>query len=127
MRTVVPGGACEAKRLVLIASATALQCLEITEHQFEFDVAIEYCASIHSGDAQEANVERVFVGADFRDARRVLREGQAQQLRHLRRRQHELKDATIGNMAADAAIFAQHPQNDGRGRVNRLEGLDPRW
>src|SRR6266576_5351730 len=102
-----------------------VECLEITKHQFEFDVAIEYRAAVHPGDAQKTNVERVFVSADFRDARHVFGEGETQQLRDLRRRQHELKNATICNMAADPAIFTEHPQNDGRGRVNWLEGLDP--
>ena len=42
--------------------------------QVELDVAIVDRSTIHPGDAEKSDVQRVFVGADLRHARQVVRE-----------------------------------------------------
>src|SRR5262249_7925814 len=80
---------------------------EITKRQVELDVAIVDRAAIHTGDAEEAYVERVLVGADLGYARQVRRQRESQQLRDLGRREHELEDAVIRGVPAQLSVLAQ--------------------
>src|SRR5207245_6916082 len=98
---------------------------EITEHQLEFEVAVEHCSAIHAGDSDEADVQRIFVGADFRYARDVVFDGKAQKLRDFRCRQHQLEDAAIGGLSTRAAVVTQQAENDREAVVDRLEGFEP--
>ena len=52
-------------------------------------------------------------------------DGEAQQLRDLRRRQHQLEHAAIGGVPARAAVVAQQAQDDREAVVDRQERLDP--
>ena len=99
---------------------------EIAEHQLEFDVAIEHRPAVHPADADEADVQRVFIGADFRHAGQVVLDRKTQQLRHLRGRQHQLEDAAIRDLLARAAVVAKEPQDDCQAVVDRQERLEPR-
>src|SRR5438105_1142584 len=84
---------------------------KITECKIEIDIATIDGATVHSGDANEADVERVLVRADFRHAGEIDRHGEPQQLRDLRRGQHELEDAVIRRMRAGFSVFPQEPQD----------------
>ena len=56
---------------------------------------------------------------------RSLGEREAQELRDLGRRQHQLEHAAVRGVAARAAVLAQQPQHDRDAGADRLERLDP--
>ena len=58
-------------RDVRLAASHGCTQSEIAEHQLELDVLVDDVAAIHAGNADEADVERVFVRADLRHARQV--------------------------------------------------------
>ena len=76
---------------------------QIAERQLELHVVLVDGAAVHSGDTDEPDVERVLVRADFRHAGQVVGNREAQQLRDLRRRQHQLEDAAGARPAGSRA------------------------
>ena len=88
------------------------------------DVLIDDVAAVHPGNADEPDVERVFVGADLRHAREISSQRQAQQLRNLCGGEHQLEHSVIRRVPRRLSIFAEYPQYDRQARRScwRFEG-----
>ena len=74
--------------------------------------------------AGEADIERVLVGADFRDALIIARQSYAQHLRNPPRH-HLLIDPLVGNQCGVLAAFAQQSQLNRDSLAYRLERRQP--
>src|SRR5471032_3220726 len=97
---------------------------QVAEGELKGDVVIVYPRALHPLRKEEAHVEGVLVGADLRNAGKLVFEREAQHLRGLFRRRL-LVYALESDEGSRAPALAKHAQHDGERRMDGQEGLQP--
>src|ERR1700690_2242378 len=94
--------------------------LQVTQGKFELHVRRAGMRTYIVAEYREADIERIFVGADLRNELGILRQTYAPRL-HCPAAEHLLINALLGDDLGWLAALAQQAQHDGRSLAHGIQ------